>query len=571
MDTIQIIKIDEGQILISYLDKIIKLDLKFDNLKDKIRKINYNVLDDYVKSGPSPNQLKMLKQASYELFNILNFFELKNFFKKIKKNKFNHIQLILDDDTNLIPFELLHDGKDFLSDYIIFSRSFINSKEYDSISKSDKTFTIVGNPSESNDIMQDINDEVSHISNLIRYSFDLKGPYTKRYVNKIELINLLNVSSYFHFSGHYIFDEKKSGWKLFDDTFTDSDILKISKSPKFLFSNSCGNVSENFISSFLEKGTKSIISSSGKLPSKQASEFSQKFYDYFIVENLNLGESFFLSRRDIINQYGKNDLFWCFYQIYGSSFLESNKKNNRKINKKSKSLYYLSFLLLALSALFIFSYFKNEQPNLDSRFILDQLIVKSNNKIMESSFSDVDTIKLNDESIYVIKPYGKSIYFKLINNQPIFSLNKDLKGLDLYMNKKDTIERLFDYNKDTLNLFFKNKKYNNDNKYYHINLQLSQFKNIKVYIKKIDLNISDYELYLFDQNNDRRYKILISQLIEMARVFKVITKDHLDIYADPQKSYFYHISDNFDLIKDNIEFNEELSLHIKKTLINIIK
>ena len=139
------------------------------------------------------------------------------------------------------------------------------------------------------------------------------------------------------------------------------------------------------------------------------------------------------------------------------------------------------------------------------------------------------------------------------------------------MNKKDTIERLFDYNKDTLNLFFKNKKYNNDNKYYHINLQLSQFKNIKVYIKKIDLNISDYELYLFDQNNDRRYKILISQLIEIARVFKVITKDHLDIYADPQKSYFYHISDNFDLIKDNIEFNEELSLHIKKTLINIIK
>ena len=147
MDTIQIIKINEDKILISFINKTIKLDLKFDQLKDKIRKINYNILDDYVKSGSNPSHLKILKETSYELFNILNFFEFKNYFKKIKKNEFNHIQLILDDATNLIPFELLHDGKDFLSDYIIFSRSFVNSKECNSLSKSDKAFTIVGNPS----------------------------------------------------------------------------------------------------------------------------------------------------------------------------------------------------------------------------------------------------------------------------------------------------------------------------------------------------------------------------------------------------------------------------------------
>ena len=90
MDTIQIIKINEDKILISFINKTIKLDLKFDNLKDKIRKINYNILDGYVKSGTNPNQLKILKETSYDIFNILNFFEFKNYFKKIKKNEFNN-------------------------------------------------------------------------------------------------------------------------------------------------------------------------------------------------------------------------------------------------------------------------------------------------------------------------------------------------------------------------------------------------------------------------------------------------------------------------------------------------
>ena len=35
------------------------------------------------------------------------------------------------------------------------------------------------------------------------------------------------------------------GWKLFDDVFTSTDIQKTSKSPNFIFSNSCGGSSEN--------------------------------------------------------------------------------------------------------------------------------------------------------------------------------------------------------------------------------------------------------------------------------------------------------------------------------------
>ena len=78
------------------------------------------------------------------------------------------------------------------------------------------------------------------------------------------MIHLLGVSSCLHFSGHYENNTKKSGWKLFNDLFTSSDIQKILKSPTFLFSNTCGGFSDSFISSFLNKGSQAIIVSLGK-------------------------------------------------------------------------------------------------------------------------------------------------------------------------------------------------------------------------------------------------------------------------------------------------------------------
>ena len=150
MDTIQIIKINENQILVALnTKKNIKLDLKFSDLKNLIRRINY-ILNDYIDSGANSEKLSEIKKKSYELFNILNFFEFKDYFEKLKKNKnkISHIQLFLDRDTNYIPIEILHDGKDFLSDYLIFSRLFIdlnNQSQNKNLINSNEVFSIVSN------------------------------------------------------------------------------------------------------------------------------------------------------------------------------------------------------------------------------------------------------------------------------------------------------------------------------------------------------------------------------------------------------------------------------------------
>ena len=72
------------------------------------------------------------------------------------------IQLVLDSKTNVIPFEILNDGKDFLSDYIIFSRVLVNAKEYSNEKfsiDSNNDFSIVANPSEDEDIKKNIEEE----------------------------------------------------------------------------------------------------------------------------------------------------------------------------------------------------------------------------------------------------------------------------------------------------------------------------------------------------------------------------------------------------------------------------
>ena len=256
MDTLQLIKINQNEFLItlntsySQFSKSIKIDLSINQLKIITQKINNDLLNNYIKNGASKRNLSTLKEESYNLFNILSLFDLQDYFSLLKSKKTPQlIQLIMDSDTNMIPFEILNDGYDFLSDYIIFSRLLIDSQNNSSsefLINTNNDFTIISDPSESIDISNDIIDEINNISNIIDSTFQLKGPYKNRHVNKIEIIRLLGASSLFHFSGHYIEKKNLSGWKLYNDIFTFSDIKKIIKSPDFLFSNTCGS-STNFL------------------------------------------------------------------------------------------------------------------------------------------------------------------------------------------------------------------------------------------------------------------------------------------------------------------------------------
>ena len=80
MDTLQLIEINQKQLLATLnsdrlnFSKSIKIDIAFDDVKNLVRKINRDILNDYIKSGPKKDRLDFLKKQSYDLFNILTLF-----------------------------------------------------------------------------------------------------------------------------------------------------------------------------------------------------------------------------------------------------------------------------------------------------------------------------------------------------------------------------------------------------------------------------------------------------------------------------------------------------------------
>ena len=57
MDTLQLIEINQKQLLVTLnsnrlnFSKSIKIDIAFDDVKNLVRKINRDILNDYIKSG----------------------------------------------------------------------------------------------------------------------------------------------------------------------------------------------------------------------------------------------------------------------------------------------------------------------------------------------------------------------------------------------------------------------------------------------------------------------------------------------------------------------------------------
>ena len=79
MDTLRLIKINNNQLYVELssvsdnFSKKIEINLKIDSIKNLSRKITHDILNNYIKNGPSSKQLAELKELAYELFNILDF------------------------------------------------------------------------------------------------------------------------------------------------------------------------------------------------------------------------------------------------------------------------------------------------------------------------------------------------------------------------------------------------------------------------------------------------------------------------------------------------------------------
>ncbi len=243
--------------------------------------------------------------------------------------------LSLDEELIHIPWELLHDGKQFLSLKFNLGRVIRAKEQSCAISYRNKNsamkMLILANPTA--DLKSAYEEGI-----YIRKQFDHKRKQIKINFKSTQITTLYvknNLRDYdiVHFAGHSEYDDKEpknTGWSLSDGRFTPQDIIALSQSrslPNLIFSNACysANSAGNFTgtnyqektyslaAAFLFSGVRHYIGTIWKIEDPVSLLFAKEFYDH-LIKGLPIGECIRLGRLRLFKEGG---IHWASYILYG--------------------------------------------------------------------------------------------------------------------------------------------------------------------------------------------------------------------------------------------------------------
>lgn len=286
-----------------------------------------------------------------------------------------NLLLSIDEGLIHIPWELLHDGKEFLCLKFNLGRSVHIEKEpsrlnYRSLGRPLKML-ILANP--TGDLRSaylegiKIKNRFSLDQNLIRVDFkstQIDTLYVKRHLSDYDII---------HFAGHCEYEPQRpqeSGWVFSDGRLSPLEIINLGSTlslPLLIFSNGCYSakvsseestyLEKNFslASAFLLCGVRHYIGTIRKVEDKASLSLAEEFYNHLIMGR-TVGESLRLARLALIKEKGLSNLGWAEYLLYGDpdfalfklstkvAVLSSKRINPLRIPKR-RLLFTLSSLL----------------------------------------------------------------------------------------------------------------------------------------------------------------------------------------------------------------------------------
>jgi len=277
-------------------------------------------------------KLKDIGQVFYdELFTL-------NVKEKIKNTRAQHLILSLDDQLVHIPWELLHDGHQFLCrrfnmGRLVKTRQPVGGNK-DRVLKSPLKMIVLSDPKGD---LKDAYSEGIKIRDFMDRDKDLVNVYLQTDNITPDFIreNLRNFDLA-HFAGHADYNQKnpgESGWRLTDGSFMAQDIIKMAGSaamPALIFANACQSardkewvLSENFqdeifglANAFLLSGVKHYIGTFWEILDEPSSRFALEFYKH-LLSGMTIGKSIRYARLVLIKEYGEENIAWASYLLYG--------------------------------------------------------------------------------------------------------------------------------------------------------------------------------------------------------------------------------------------------------------
>ncbi len=287
--------------------------------------------------------LPRLKRLGQELFDLLIPSPLQG---EIHLLKSPYLLLRLEESLVSIPWELIHDGAEFLCCKFGLGREVISWKHHDIVTRHRPaqrlSFLILTDP--TNDLPASRLEGEALFNQLSmdpRFSVEwLNGPISSKTASEFML-----QSDAVHFSGHGETGKKAPAswaWKFSDDGLQVPEFTKWFKSgsdfPFFVFSNAC-HVHQPFLSdpgtarvwesevthlslprAFKRMGCEHLVDTIGKVSDVEGRQFGNTFYQ-FILQGYTIGMSLQLARLELRSTNHQDDLTWAQYQLYGEPWL----------------------------------------------------------------------------------------------------------------------------------------------------------------------------------------------------------------------------------------------------------
>jgi len=296
---------------------------------------------------------------------------------KLKSAQTSDLILSIDEELINIPWELLHDGNNFLCltfnlGRVVRTKEPVNQPRYRSFSGVLKML-IMANPTD--DLKSAYLEGINIKNQFDRKSNNVRIDFKSTYIDKLYVKKNLCDYDIVHFAGHAEFEPdnpNNSGWVLSDARFTVQDILAMGSTvslPTLVFSNACHSATgvvksldtdyqeKNYslASAFLFSGVRHYIGAIRKIEDPVSLSFSKEFYTR-LISGRSVGESIRQSRLKLINEYGITPMHWASYLLYGDPnfvlFRAKAKLASRRL-KRDISLYKKRLARFSLALAFI--------------------------------------------------------------------------------------------------------------------------------------------------------------------------------------------------------------------------
>jgi len=258
--------------------------------------------------------------------------------ERIEETESDHLIISLDDQLVHVPWELLHDGKQFLCQRfnmgrLVKTRQTILGGKPRRLARPFKMLILADPKGDLQGAYQEgteIRDYIEREKETIGVSFrsdDITPDFIRKKMRNFDFV---------HFAGHSDYNPQnpeETGWRLTSGIFTTRKILKMAGTaamPALIFSNACQSartedrgIKEHFqdevfglANAFVLAGVKHYVGTFWEILDDPSRRFALEFYKG-LISGMTVGEAMRTSRFALINEYGEEAIVWASYLLYG--------------------------------------------------------------------------------------------------------------------------------------------------------------------------------------------------------------------------------------------------------------